>query len=272
MTYQQDTESVEDSDAREGVEFAYGLVRHRVAFGRRTVTIDGQSYTAFPSQREDLRVSAVADDGELVITLPVTHPMVQRWMAGAVPPRNVSVTVVRKETRSGETQTLYRGAIDSVALEGDVAHVHCPARISQDTARGVPSVTVGRQCPHVLYGSACGVSRATHVQSATVVSYEGAKIRLSISPSTDFTGGEIEHVASEQRMTIAQHVGAYFTAQLPFYGLAIGDAIEVVPGCPHIVSACQSLYNNVLNFGGFPALPSKSIVREHGIGVFERED
>lgn len=51
----------------------------------------------------------------------------------------------------------------------------------------------------------------------------------------------------------------------PFYYLpAIGDAYILVPGCRKRLEDCRDKWANVLNFGGFPHMPTSSIYSERG--------
>lgn len=43
------------------------------------------------------------------------------------------------------------------------------------------------------------------------------------------------------------------------YGLAVGDAITIYPGCDGLRSTCDERFNNLLNHGGFAHMPGESI-------------
>lgn len=51
----------------------------------------------------------------------------------------------------------------------------------------------------------------------------------------------------------------------PFYYLpAVGDAYSLIPGCRKRLSDCRDKWNNVLNFGGFPTIPTNSQYSDMG--------
>lgn len=51
----------------------------------------------------------------------------------------------------------------------------------------------------------------------------------------------------------------------PFYYVpAIGDAYTLIPGCRKRLSDCRDKWSNVLNFGGFPNMPTSSVYSARG--------
>lgn len=50
-----------------------------------------------------------------------------------------------------------------------------------------------------------------------------------------------------------------------YYAIQIGDEYEMIPGCrKRRLPDCRDKYNNILNFGGFPAIPSTSMYQQVG--------
>lgn len=40
------------------------------------------------------------------------------------------------------------------------------------------------------------------------------------------------------------------------FNVAVGDTFTMLPGCDHTLNTCQTVFNNLLHFGGFPYIPS----------------
>jgi hypothetical protein len=39
--------------------------------------------------------------------------------------------------------------------------------------------------------------------------------------------------------------------------VAIGDTFRFLPGCDHTAASCQSTFNNLSRYGGFPYIPPR---------------
>lgn len=273
MTFLSDESGIETSIPREGIELIVsGMFTYRVATGTRDLTIGGFTYTAQASQREAMEVSVVGVDGALIVTLPALHAVPRRWLAAGVPPQQVIVNVWRQQA-SGDVETLWRGIVTSVALDRHLAKLRVDSRMALSLRRRLPTLTAGRSCPHVLGDANCTVDLSTRKVATTVQTYNGRQVVVaSVGAIGPFTRGALLHVPSGERMTVLTQTGNTMTLQLPIYGLALGDAVEITPGCENTITFCDSQFSNSANFGGFAQLPLKNPF-EHsrtGLGVVEQ--
>lgn len=276
MTYAADDGSTEHSEPREGIELILPTVTYRVATGTRDITINGQRFTASPAGREEISISTATDNASaLELKMPMSHYVPQRWMGGGVPPKRVLVNVYRMQIRSGEYQTIYRGYIESLSSDGKgtVAKFNVPSRFVKILERRLPVITTSRSCPHVLYDRNCRVARDFfRVVETTIDEINGRNIRLVTDggkPDNWAEFGELVHVPSGERMTIQAQVGSLVTIQLPIYGMAVGDAVEMWQGCDHTIDTCIDSFVNRVNFGGFPQMLTVDIMKmARGFGVY----
>ncbi len=263
-TFYDDEVGVESSEPREGIEFVMSNGNtYRVATGVHDVEINGDVYTAEPGQRGEVGISSTADARAMVVTLPMSHPVCQRYMAGGVPPRQILVNVWRKQA-GGEVEQFWSGYITSLAPDEDIGRFHVPSRSSEAYQRKLPTISGGRGCPHILFDANCRIDRTvTGVYRiiTTVLSFDGrsvvvADMTTGIGPAPDdwATFGELIHTPSGERMTIQAQVGTTITMQLPIFEMQAGDAVEISSGCDHTIGTCVSRYANAVNFGGFPDL------------------
>jgi uncharacterized phage protein (TIGR02218 family) len=274
MSLETDEQSVELSQPREAYEVTVGTTIYRMTSGVRDLVIGGQTFTASPIGRTTLPVTNSSGPGEVTITLPVSHAIPQRYLAQGVPPGTVLVGVLRHQIESGETEYIWRGYATSMTCTGNVAAFSVPARSAQAMLRRLPMITAGRQCPHILYDSRCSVARASFKVTTTVTAVSGRAIRVATMDSkADYWAqfGELHHVASGERMTISDHTGTDITMQLPIVEIGIGDEVEVFAGCAHDVGTCLSKFDNVVNFGGFPDMPTSDIFKPWGAGIYTSE-
>lgn len=266
MSFDTDEKSTSGSRPRELYQITIGNQVWRHASGDRGVSYGGFVWSALQIQRGEAPVS---DEGnspkQLEITLPMSHPACQRYMAYATPPKIATVVVTRLQLGSGAAIGLWSGDIVSIGFDAHMAKFLVTSTASRVMMRVLPTVTVGDQCSHALYDSMCTVDRDAFKIATTVLHVDGRKIKVDggsghLSPWWVF--GDVLHTASGERMDVVsqQDLGppstvVWLTMQAPIVGLKTGDSVEVSPGCDHTIATCQSKFANKDNFGGFPSLP-----------------
>ena len=143
--------------------------------------------------------------------------------------------------------------------------------------------TYGAQCPKAFCGTeyaGCGVSLAANTVTGTLTSVTNAStFRDSgrAEAADTFGAGTIQFTsgpnAGLKALEIKSFSGGTITTFEPFYYLpVVGDAYTMVRGCRKRLSDCQarwngtSTYSNVVNFGGFPWIPTGSTYAKVGQG------
>lgn len=291
-----DESSVQDSLAREIYEFTVGGIVYRMTSASHDITVDGEVYTAEAVSRSQVELVQLGGDSggdSITISLRVDHPIVRRWLAQGVPPKVATVLVRRLQERSGLVERIWSGDIASVDAEDGSVKLTVSSLFSRAFRRRLPTLTVGRQCAHVLYGVGCNVSRTGSSPDAipfravtTVQTANGRDVRLSV-PTIPVAAvlrakwlqfGELVHVASGERMTIVDQADVdpghsdvtILTLQAHIYGMKVGDSVELYAGCDHTVTTCRDKFANQVNFGGFPSLPTRNPFFPTGLGVMEQ--
>lgn len=274
-TYLDDESSVQDGEPREGYEFVLPAVTYRLTGGDRDLIIDGNRYRKDKVSRGEIRVSSTTGAQELEVALPLAHPIAQRWAQGGVPPRSIGVTIRRKMLRSGESETIWVGSITSMAAdlnaEGHVAKFLVPSRFGQVLVRRLPTVTVGRNCPHILYDANCKAPRNSFRVATIANVVDGNVITVASvggNPDHLFENGELFHPASGERMTIFDQVGTTIILQLPIFELQSGQNVEIFAGCRHDLNDCRNVFNNVPHYGGGPNTPIGNPFFNQKLGIY----
>lgn len=268
-TFAEDEASVE-AQPREFYEIIQSSnVTYRIAQGERDIVYDGNTYTASAVARTDLGVSTISGEVQPSVVLPLAHPLCQRYLAQASPPRQVQVTIFRKQLVSGEVQTIWRGLVTSMAIDGHTGKFLVQSLMSRSLDRLVPWITVGNNCPYILYDSNCTIDDAGFKVTTTVVRFDGRRLYLAtvgaFGDENFALFGDIEHVATGERQTVMSEDGpavdgtTAFDIQTTIPGLAVGDSVVVRAGCLHDIATCFGKFNNRQNYGGFPELPSSNI-------------
>ncbi len=275
MTWLQDEQSIEDGAPREGIEIRHGLVRHRIATGSRDIAINGNLYKSDPAAREHIGVSFVGAGEEVEISLPVSHAFAQRWLGHLSPPRNATVEIWRQQQRSGEAERIWRGVLSTCKPSGHVAKFCGLASAAYSLQRQLSTITIGRNCPHVLYDGNCRVLRSAFRVATTVSSHDGLTVTVASiggNPDSWAKFGEIVHTASGERMTVTEQVGTELTLHLPIPELADGAAVEIFAGCDHSITDCASKFENQPNYGGSPRSPKANpMIPGKNLGIIVQE-
>jgi uncharacterized phage protein (TIGR02218 family) len=126
----------------------------------------------------------------------------------------------------------------------------------------LPAVIMQPNCVHTLFDAGCGLNKASFAESNTVQggSTVNKIISLSAKPQGYYDNGQVLFTSGPNN-GLLKAVKQYFTQEfffnspLPFLPNA-GDAFTAYPGDDKTQSTCQSKFNNLANFGGFPYVPT----------------
>jgi hypothetical protein len=128
----------------------------------------------------------------------------------------------------------------------------------------VPYRTYGTSCSFILYDGQCGVSEPANTLSTTLfnISQNRDSITspaLSTVVSGTFLGGAVTTDLGETAYIIS-HIGDTITLDTVL--LDIPTVVSFSKGCDKSLSQCETKFNNLANFGGFPFTPTKNPVTE----------
>jgi len=253
---------VETSQPREIYEINQsGFVTYRIASGTRDIVDGGQTYTAQPAARTDLTLSTTTADVQLTLSLPLSHGLVQRWMASMSPPKIVTVTIRRVQLGVG-TEQFFFGVVSSMAIEKHLAKFSLQSEAQRQWSRTLGKV-VSRTCGHFLYDRGCKVTKGLFGITTTIATIDGRRITVaSVAPlsgpaqTTYFPFGEFVHLASGERQTMFSQFGERVDLQSPIPGMQVGDAVQLFAGCAHDMLTCHNKFGNEANFFGAYQLPT----------------
>jgi uncharacterized phage protein (TIGR02218 family) len=123
----------------------------------------------------------------------------------------------------------------------------------------IPRNLYSPACLHVLYDSGCGLIKNAYGANGTagagttnsVINWSGASSVYAQGSITFTSGVNAGKSATVKSASSASLVLAYPLLNAP----AAGDAFTVYQGCDHSMATCQSKFNNLANFRGFPFIP-----------------
>jgi uncharacterized phage protein (TIGR02218 family) len=118
------------------------------------------------------------------------------------------------------------------------------------------------ECRYALGDTGCKINLASFTVTGSVTSTTDAAHFTDTSRSeadNSFNYGLLTWASGANAglsMEVKSFVSKQFTLWLPMpNAVAVGNTYSVYKGCDKRFATCQSVFNNVANFGGFPYLP-----------------
>lgn len=265
MTFDAYENSVESSRPIELYTFTLGALVWRYTSTTGSVTVEGVEYPPLSVSRDPVAQTQEDQDQALMVTLPASTAIC-RYFITSVPGQLATVRIERYQVPDGATPEriiMFEGSIQSVSFEqqGVVAKIAVqPFNVA--FSRTVPKDVYSAVCNHVLYDAQCGLVEATYrtTQEVLVVAGNTLTIKnLDLQPDGYYTAGFVELVgASPDFRVILDHTGRVVTIPLPFGNNPAGTSVRVYAGCDHAAETCRAKFSNLVNFGGFPFVPTKN--------------
>jgi uncharacterized phage protein (TIGR02218 family) len=227
-----------------------------------SILIDGLKYKAsvgLEVDQQQITVAALAAD-----TITGGAPFLQALRDGAFDGCEIERDRVFFSDRIGGTAigsvTLFKGRLGTVDQIGRTS-----AKLTVNSDLVLLDIDMPRNiyqptCLHTLYDSGCtliknafGTNGAVGAGStAAVINWSGADPKYQ-QGSITFTSGVNAGVTGNVNSAVAS---TSLTLGYPLQSVpAAGDGFTVYQGCDHTPGTCQSKFNNLANFRGFPYVP-----------------
>jgi uncharacterized phage protein (TIGR02218 family) len=128
-----------------------------------------------------------------------------------------------------------------------------------------------RGCSADLGDSRCGVDLSLFRTTGVVDSFSGGLLTLDLAAAVEaghFAGGVATFTSGESRgakFTIKTHAQEYLRASISLWTppggvIFAGDTVTLTAGCDKSPNLCQSKFDNIVNFRGFPHMPGNDRV------------
>jgi len=167
----------------------------------------------------------------------------------------------------GETPLIWMGTVIGAPEQDDATkQLVCRALGGSYDRQGL-RLAWSRMCPHVLYGIGCNVNNSNrkedHAYPRVIETLDGIRFSCTGHEEPDegtFSGGFLEFAREDgslDRRAIEKQDGNDFVVLGSTYGLSVGKAVTLYPGCPRNTTTCKA-FDNLPNYGGFPHLPGTS--------------
>ncbi|EGY02279.1 hypothetical protein AZA_88007 [Nitrospirillum viridazoti Y2] len=261
---------------RDGTQLLWTDYDRDISYGDKTWSTSGPHIT-----RGDITTSLAVDVPELSITLAYDA---ERDLIGALPvgaytvnggldgafllieralmpaPGNVAFGLIHSFAGLISTSTAGDSKVDTKAKGANNAlNTQMPRNFYQSP------------CINTLFGSACGVNRASFTWTNAVGAGSTNKVLVPAFALSQMTGQSTEPdpaaffeggltftggLNSGATRSIKAAADGSITLQYPLeHTPGVGDPFTVTYGCPHTPDTCASRFNNQARFRGFPYIP-----------------
>lgn len=165
----------------------------------------------------------------------------------------------------GDVRVAYKGVVRSVAFTTDMSKsILSVVPVSEAFDKKIPQRTWQSSCNNNLFDADCKVSSGSFQHTNTVTAINGNVVTISglLGAKGDgwATAGFIQYGVLDYRLVLEQS-GNDCTLTLPFYASVLGQTVDVFAGCARLIGVCDVKFNNEINFGGSPFVPTRDIFR-----------
>jgi uncharacterized phage protein (TIGR02218 family) len=255
MTYAASEAGVVTGLPIELCEFRHDTTYHRYTSAATDQEYLGHTFTAVAMHRSEVEDTGNADRGEISIIVPRDNPFAIQFIAAPV---EFEVFLTYYRGHGSDFVVYWTGKVAAVRFDTDQAMIVGQPHLTDVEAMGLRRVFC-RTCTYPLYGDECGVNNAAFVITGTVATASGLTITstaFASEPDGWLQAGMI-YTAFGSRM-IKTHVSSTITVSHAIPGLVAGSSFRAYAGCDHSMSACDTKFGNVLNYGGQPWLPTNN--------------
>lgn len=231
--------------------------------GNEIVTHVGEDYIPTSISRSDAQVKNEIAKANLEVQLSLSNEVAIRWMADNGE-KIVTLTIFERD-KAGVVNVVWKGRLASI-LPGMTSITLKMESIFTSLRRPGLRARYQRSCRHALYGRGCNLDPEDFAIAGSVSAATGNSFVITAAAmqvAGYFVGGMMR--APDGTLSyITGHNGAVITIQRMSFALreAIAEgfpfAVTLYPGCEHTRSACNTKFNNLLNYGGFDFIPVKN--------------
>lgn len=235
----------------------------RYAGSDEPFALGADTYVAANITSDAMVQSGDKNADEFKITGSILLPIVQAFLN--VPPSGqVNVRVRRAHEGESEAAVVWVGLLDRVRPNNEVsADLICKHLLATLDRTGL-RLAWTRGCLHMWAGPDCKVDKEAFKRTATVLSVSGSVVTapgLAGTPVGVLHGGWLQWTNTDgfvERRTIIEDNDGMVTLLGGTSGLEAGMSVVAYFGCPHTGDACQNIFDNLANYGGYEHLPGRS--------------
>jgi len=257
MSYATLETSTHDGAPVELYDISGGGVDHHWTSADAPITVGSLTYQPIFVERGNIEAGNEANRFTLDMRVAADNSLALAFVP-APPLAVVTVEIHRRHRADSEQITIFSGRLVAVTWARSLATLTLEPVYSPIRRDGLRR-RYGRGCTYVLYGQECGVSRAAHAVSDTVITRSGNVLTTGLAGAKAdgyYAGGYLKVDGQLGQAMIIDHAGDDLTLAQTLPQLVAGAAITYYPGCAHTLAVCDTKFGNSPNYGGMPFFPS----------------
>jgi len=261
MAYADKENSVADAEPFELYDFIRGTwAMYLTTRATELYVMDNQIYKPAPISRGKIRHGEELRKDSITLTVPRGHDLAAEFIAAA-PEETTSVTIRRlhRGLSFSEAVVRWKGRVMGAEPKGEKVEITCESLYTSMRVAGLRT-RAELICQHSLYDSGCGVAETNYQITDIIASVSGSTLTMSSLSSSYVDGwfsGGILRTSNNSRF-ITAHAGNTITLSRPLQELVSGQSVALSPGCDRTMGTCMNKYNNILNYLGFPWIPTQN--------------
>jgi uncharacterized phage protein (TIGR02218 family) len=223
----------------------------------------GETYEPVSIGRDEVESKGEMARDNIKVSLSLENPVARKWFLSSL---DFPLTLTIFSQTKDETETEWKGRLASVSPKKSVLEFTFESVFTSMRRMGLRQ-RYQVNCPHALYGRGCNLNKDDFDTAATVTNVTNAVVTVPAAAGFAdgyFSSGIFEDNEGNLRF-ILSHVGSQLTLIRPMndlinYAGANGYPIacRIFPGCNRTVEICNSRFDNLNNYGGFPFIPGKN--------------
>ena len=228
----------------------------------------GITYAPWAIKHSEISTTGTLDKSDLTITMAAGSGLEDEFI-GYPPSQVINLTIFQGQMDDTPTLVDYPAQwLGRITAPEFNSHEIAFNAVPVSTSIQRPGLRRNYQlgCPHVLYGSQCRANKSAATVTRTVSAIIRNRVQFGaaiggggIDPAR-YISGLLEWTAANGRketrtIAKAEAGGLEVTIRGSTRGLAVAMSVSVVLGCRRNMTDCNTLHENILNFGGQPLIP-----------------
>lgn len=261
MTYAAYEASTSSGAPVECYEFIQGLSKWYFTTGTQEFTSLARTFIPSPVKRDRIKQGEDALKETLTLTFPRGDEFAAQFL-GFAPDLVTTLNVYRLHLTDPDKELAqyWKGRVAGAKASDNTVQVECESVFTSIKRPGLRA-KFELSCRHTLYTRGCNVNQEAYLLTGSLLSVSGG-VTLTVQgagafPGGYFTGGMVVAPDFSSRFIVA-HSSDQITISRPFNALVGGADLRLYPGCDHLRTTCNTKFNNLDNFGGFPWIPIKN--------------
>lgn len=209
---------------------------------------------------DELSLSLLCNSDTMVGNLPLTQFARQGGFDGARLVVTRSFSASHASAACGSLH-LFSGRVGPLTISGSEVAMTIKSDLELLDVM-MPRNVYMAQCQHTLYDSGCNLSAAAFTVTGNTTSGSTASAVHSNLAQADayFSLGVMKFTAGQNNQvsrSVKLYANGVLTPVPPFqFAPATGDHFTVRPGCDKQQATCNAKFSNLLNFRGYPFIPT----------------